>query len=306
MMVYQIKAYEKTIDDYMIERLNNLYKEKGSWWQTIVDEEQVFILVRKNALHVLIKGARLFKITMDKQNLVCETNKEHWLPEHRNDSKRTNSQYIRIEGEELMNNYDRIIENIQNVHEKDKERQCCHTISMNIKEIVEREVGLVIEKSETSSRNKPQFVDLQAVSSDSKMVFLEVKLLSNIEIIPPEMRPDGNQPKKYVVDQLEKYEDIIKSHKQKIIDAYTEQCETYSQLKGAFFKKKLPNPSNISIFPTVRLIITKYDEAPRREYSLTKIRKRIETRMGWEENTNNLIMIENPNDINAEDIFKGI
>ncbi len=55
-------------------------------------------------------------------------------------------------------------------------------MSLNIKEIVEREVGLVLEKSETADRNKAQFVDLQAVSDEGKMVFVEVKLSDNSEI----------------------------------------------------------------------------------------------------------------------------
>lgn len=299
----------------MIKCLNDLYEEKGSWWQTIVDDDQVFILVRKNELHVLIQGALLLKITMDRDGLVCISHKKHLPSESGNDqyvktsAYQTNSPYIRIEGEGLtdfVENYGKIISLIKHVHAKNKERQHCHTMSMNIKEIFEREVGLVIEKSKTSNRNIAQFADLQAVSSDGKMVFVEVKLLSNSEIIPTEMRPVVNKHKKYVVTQLKKYEDIIKSHKQNIREAYTEQYETYLALNGAFFDRKFPAPYKIKISPKVRLIITKFNEAPGRKSFLPEIRKGIEEGMGWEENTDNLIIIDNPNEINAGDIFKGI
>ncbi len=108
-----------------------------------------------------------------------------------------------------------------------------------------------------------------------------------------------------VVNQLRKYEDIIKSHKQEIINAYTEQCETYSKLNGAFFEKKLPHPSKIHIHPTVRLIITEFDGA-QLKILLPRIRESIEKGMGWETNSANLITVGNPVNVNAGHIFKGL
>lgn len=313
-----MKAYQKTLSPELIECLNDLYEEKGSWWQTIVDDDQVFILVRKNELHVLIQGALLLKITMNKHGLVCKAHEKHLSPGSWNapyvktSEDYTNSPYRQIEGgglTEFVNNYDKIISLMKHVHADDKERQHCHTMSMNIKEIFEREFGLVLEESETNGRKRAQFVDLQAVSNDGKMVFVEVKLLSNNEILPLNMRSVVKEDKKYVVTQLKKYEKIIKSHEQKIRDAYAAQYKTYSDLNGEFFHRKtFPNPSTIRILPKVRLIITKFDEAPERKSLsfLSRIREDIEKGMGWEENTDNLIMIDNPNEINAGDIFKGI
>jgi len=90
-----------------------------------------------------------------------------------------------------------------------------------------------------------------------------------------------------------------------MINAYAEQCETYSQLKGSFFKKKLPDPSNIRIHPVVRLIITDFDGG-QLKYLLPKIRENIENGMGWETNSDNLITVGNPNYINSGHIFKGM
>lgn len=308
-----MKAYTKTLKEEMIRQLNNLYKEKGSWWQTIVDDKQVFILVRENELHVLVQGALLLKISMDNRNrLVCKTHEKHLssgagsTPYVKTSTDDKRSPYRRIEGEgltEFVNHYDKIINLMNLVHADDRERQCCHTMSMNIKEIFEREYGLVLEE-ENNKRKRAQFADLQAVSNDGKMVFVEVKLLSNNEILPLNMR---NKDKKYVVNQLKKYEEIIKSHKKEIRKAYAEQYETYSALNGAFFERNFPKPEKIKIYPNVRLIITKFEEAaPRRKSSLSEIREGIEERMEWEKNTDNLITKDNPNEINAGDIFKGI
>ncbi|MDM7986621.1 MAG: hypothetical protein QUS13_04755 [Smithella sp.] len=295
--------------------MNDLYEEKGSWWQTIVDDDQVFILVRKNELHVLIQGALLLKITMDNRyGLVCKTHEKHLssgagnTPYVKTSTDHKRSPYRCIEGDgltEFVNHYDRIINLMNLVHADDQERQCCHTMSMNIKEIFEREFGLVLE-DEDIKRKRAQFVDLEAVSNDGKMVFVEVKLLSNNEILPLNMRSAVNKDKKYVVTQLKKYEDIIKSHKQKIREAYAEQYETYLALNGAFFDRRFPAPEKIKISPTVRLIITKFEEAPGRKSLLPRIRAGIEEGMKWKENTDNLIIIDNPNAINAGHIFKGI
>ena len=308
-----MKAYRKTLSTELIKCLNNLYEEKGSWWQTIVDDKQVFILVRENELHVLVQGALLLKISMDKYGLVCKTHEKHLsagagnAPYVKTSTDQMHSCYRRIEGNgltEFVNNYDKIISLIEQIHAKHKEKRHCHIISMNIKEIFEREFGLVLE--EDNKRKRAQFADLQVVSNDGRMVFVEVKLLSNNEILPLDMRSAVNKDKKYVVTQLKKYEEIIKSHKEEIGKAYAEQYKTYLALNGAFFDRKFPAPEKIKIYPTVRLIITKFEEAPKRKPLLPKIREGIEEGMEWGEKTDNLIIMDNPNEINAGDIFKGI
>lgn len=298
-----MKAYQKTLRPELINRLNDLYEEKGSWWQTIVDDDQVFILVRDNHLRVLVHGGLLLMITIDSAGkIVCKTHEEYLsLRSEADPYVRISEGYTapskRVEGlTELVRHYVQIKRRIKRF--VPVERQQCHTMSLNIKEIVDKEVGLVLEKNETNNRNKAQSVDLQAVSDDGKMVFLEVKLLSNSEIYSSQARPP-------VVNQLRKYEGIIKSHKQQIIDAYTKQYEAYKKFDGAFFKTKLPDPSNIRVFPTVRLIITDFDRV-HLKYSLPQIRKNIENGMAWEQNTSNLIMIGNRHNINAGHIFKGI
>jgi hypothetical protein len=296
-----MKAYRKILRPELINYLNGLYEEKGSWWPTIVDDDQVFILVRDNHLRVLVYGGLLLMITIDSTGkIVCKTHEEYLNLRSEADPYVTISENHtappkRVEGlADFVQHYDKIKRRIKQF--VDKERQRCHTISLNIKEIVEKEVGLVLEKSEAIAQNKAQFVDFQAVSDDGTMVFAEVKLFGNPEI--RSLKPP-------VINQLRKYEGIIKSHEGLIIKAYAEQCETYWQLDGAFFKRKLPDPSNIHIFPTVRLIITDFDEG-QLKYSLPKIRENIEAGMDWEQSTNNLIMIGKPGYVNVGHIFKGL
>lgn len=297
-----MKAYVKKLKPELIKCLNDLYEEKGSWWQTIVDDDQVFILIRENELHALVHGGLILKITIDNSGkIVCKIHEEYLSLRSDADPYVTISEDRtappkRVEGlADFVQHYDKIKRRMKLF--VSNERQYCHSMSLNIKEIVEKEVGLVLEKSEAITQNKAQFADLQAVSDNGKMVFVEVKLLCN-----PEVRSIKTPP---VVNQLRKYECIIKSHGLRILKAYAEQFETYSQLKGAFFKKKLPDPSSIHIHPVVRLIITDFDGG-QLKYLLPKIRENIETGMGWERNSDNLITVGKPNYINAGHIFKGI
>lgn len=298
------KAYRKKLKPELINCLNDLYEEKGSWWQTIVDDDQVFILVRDNKLHVLVHGGLLLMITNDSNGkIVCKTHEEYLNLRSEADSYVTISEN-HTASPKLVEGLMGFVENYRKIKHRIKhfvgsERQYCHSMSLNIKETVDKEAGLVLENGEENIRNKAQKVDLQTVSDDGNMLFVEVKLFSNAEIRSLKTPP--------VVNQLLKYEKIMKSHEQRILDAYAEQCETYSQLKGAFFKKKLPDPSNIRIriHPTVRLIITDFDEA-QLKCLLPGIRGSIEKGMGWGENTDNLITVGKPNNIKSRHIFKGI
>jgi hypothetical protein len=170
-------------------------------------------------------------------------------------------------------------------------------MSIRIKEIVEREVGLVQEEVHETIQRRAQFVDLQAVSDDGKMVFVEVKLFNN-----PEIR-SWETPS--VVTQLKKYQDIIKLHKENIINSYVELYETYLQLKGKFFSKVLPDPSKIQIYPTVRLIVSDFDGG-QLKHLIPTIRGGIEKGMGWAKGTKDLITVGKPSSINSGHIFKGI
>lgn len=297
-----MKAYSKKLKPELIKGLNDLYEQKGSWWQTVVDDDQVFILVRDNQLRVLAHGGLLLMIAIDNNgSIVCKTHEEYLNLRSDADpyvaiSEKSTEPPKRVEGlENFVKHYNKIKHRIKRFI--GNERQYCHSMSLNIKEIIEKEVGLVLDKNVGDFRKKAQFIDLQAVSDNSKMVFVEVKLFGNQEIRSMKTPP--------VVKQLQKYESIIKSHNREIIKAYAEQCVTYSLLKGEFFKKKLPDPTRINIYPTVRLIITDFDRAQLKSL-MPHIRKSIEKGMGWKENAPDLITVGKPNFINVGHIFKGL
>ena len=165
-------------------------------------------------------------------------------------------------------------------------------------QIVDKEVGLVKEGVGETTRKSAQAVDLGAIDDKGKLVLFEVKLFENKEI------RSAKTPS--VLKQLLKYEKIIKRHEQKILNAFKDQFELYSQLKGRFFRqKKRLSPQSLSIYPRVRLIITDFDSA-QRDALLLSIRKTIEDGMDWEENSPDLITVGLPQNINESHLFQGI
>jgi len=51
-----------------IGELNRLYEDKNSWWRKMTDDEDAFILIRNNRVHVLVNGGLLLQVRMDVRN----------------------------------------------------------------------------------------------------------------------------------------------------------------------------------------------------------------------------------------------
>ena len=48
--------FKRNLKRKLIDKLNGLYEDRNSWWRKIVDDKDVFILIRNNRLHVLANG----------------------------------------------------------------------------------------------------------------------------------------------------------------------------------------------------------------------------------------------------------
>ena len=69
--------FKRTVNQNLLDYLNDLYENDNSWWRQIVDDDDVFILIRNNRLHVLVNGGLLLEITMDSSGkLTCRTHEE--------------------------------------------------------------------------------------------------------------------------------------------------------------------------------------------------------------------------------------
>ncbi len=287
-----MKAYNHKLTGNMIKKMNDLYEDENSWWHKIVEDDEVFIRIRKNELRVMIHGGLLLLVTMKAGKIVCKINEEYlFLKSDRDpyivleESGRT-AKYVKGL-EEFVRHYSKIKRRIKSLI--GKERQVSHALSLNIKQMVDREVGLV-DKPESKN---VKFVDLAAVSDAGMLVFYEVKLFDNNEI------RSLKTPR--VVKQIQIYERLIKANQDKIIKAYNDQFQVISQLKGSFFKKRLPAPKVSYVHPRVRLIITDYDDA-QRKWFLPQIRSQLEESL----KTSDIITVGGYRNIKKERLFRGL
>jgi hypothetical protein len=298
-----MKAYDKKLNNEFIRRLNDLYEDKDSWWRKIVDDEKVFILVRSNHLRVLAHGGLLLLVEFKDGDFVCKTHEEFLSLRTEKDpyvvlSQDKTEPPKRVEGlKDFVKHYSKIKRRMSLF--VSEERQGCHKVSLNIDRIIDKETGLVL-RNKAEDRKSAQFVDLAGITDGGVVVFFEAKLFKNNEL----KSKAGIAPR--VVSQLQKYEAIIKRDNKRIIDAFEQQFEMWSQIKGLFFKKRIKfRPKKITLYPSVRLLITAFDSAQLAKF-IPVIRKNIEMGMGWSNKSPNIITVGKPGVIKESILFKGI
>lgn len=285
-----------------IDELNRLHADEKSWWHKMVEDEKVFILIRENRIHIKVNGGTLLQVEMDVQgSLKCqahedflslrsETNPYIQLTEDKTTAIK------RVEGlKGLAEYYEQIKRRIKLFSENEK--KVVQDIGANNKQIVDLEVGLEGELKPEAARKGAQRVDMAAVSNEGVLVFFEVKLFDNSEI-----RSDET-PR--VVNQMKKYESLLKKYRNDILAGYKDQFDMYAILEGRFFKRRRQVLERFDVYSKARLIITGFDSSQQKVH-LQKIVESINKGMEWEEKNNDLIVVGNHQNIKMEVLLKGI
>ena len=294
--------FKRTINQNLLDYLNDLYENDNSWWRQIVDDDDVFILIRNNRLHVLVNGGLLLEITMDSSGkLTCRTHEEFLsLRSGGNpytvltDDETTTPK--RVEGlKGLAKHYDLVKRRIKLF--TGKEKQAVQDVVLKHKQFIDVEIGLEGDKKEDAHRKGAQRVDMAALLPGGMLMFFEVKLFDNSEIRAKEIPP--------VVGQLKKYQHLLEKYKDEILEGYNQQFQMYGKLNGKFFKNRYPGQEALKIYPDVRLFITGFDGG-QKEYLLPRILKGIYAGTGWPDNTSDLIAIGNHKGVKESVLFKGI
>jgi len=295
--------FKRNFTKYFIDELNRLYEDKNSWWHKIADDKDAFILIRNNRIHALVNGGLLMQIGFIRGKINCKIH-EDFLS-----LRNTNNPYVvmdedstaliqRIEGlKGLSKHYTKVKRRIKIF--TGKEKQAVQDLGLNVKQIIDMEIGLEGEIKEGAKKKGSQRVDMAGISDKGTLAFFEVKLFDNSEI-----RSKPNVSPK-VVTQLKKYEKLLKKFQSEILNGYEEQINTYEKLNGYFFKFRLQRFNNLKLYPKVRLIITGFDSS-QQKFLLPTIIKGIQNGMDWDEKTPDLIAIGNHNSLKKGRLFKGI
>jgi len=275
----------RSLTPKFVETLNNLYSNEKSWWRKIVDDKDVFILIRNNEIRVQANGGLLLQVNQNsKGNIICKTHEE--FLSLRSEKKpyivleeTTSGPIQRVEGlVGLVKHYTKIKNRI-NIF-TGKERQAVQYLANNVLQIIDIEIGFEGELKQDARKKSVPRIDMAAITDKGTVVFFEVKLFDN-----PEIRSKRIPP---VVGQLSKYRKILHQKGDEIINAYQEQLNIYDQLDGKFFKKRSRRIKNLSLYPYARLIVTDFD-ASQRDLMLPTIQKAIEKGVGWTEGNKDFI-----------------
>jgi hypothetical protein len=294
--------FKRKLRENFIESLNRLHQDKNSWWRKIVDDKDAFILIRNNRLHVLVNGGLLLQINMDRNGkLICKTHEEFLsLRSEKNPyiilTEESTETPDRVEGlKGLSKHYEHLKRRIKIF--TGKEKQTVQDIVLKYKQFVDVEVGLEGDKKENALKKGAQRIDMAALLPGGVLSFIEVKLFDNSEIRANEAPS--------VVEQLKKYQKLLKKYGDEILEGYNQQFEVYSKLNGRFFKNRFPGQKALKIYPEVRLFITGFDGS-QRKHLLPIIRDRIYVGMNWPKNTKNLIATGNHKVVKDSILFKDI
>lgn len=267
----------RSLSPKFIDALNVLYNDEKSWWRKIADDKDVFILIRNNELRVQANGGLLLQVNQDLQsNIICKTHEDFLsLRSEKNPyvvlEETTSGPIQRVEGlKGFVKHYSKIKRRI-NIF-TGKERQAVQYLANNLPEIVDIEIGFEGELKPNASKKSVPRIDMAAITEKGTLVFFEAKLFGNSEI--------RSKKTPRVVDQLQRYQQLLSKKGNEIITAYQDQLNIYAQLKGQFFKNRSRKISNLSIHPHARLIVTDFD-ASQRDLMLPTVQKAIEKGTGW-------------------------
>jgi len=295
-------GFRRALKNNIVDELNQLYDDKGSWWRKMADDKDTFILIRNNRVHVLVNGGLLLQIRMDARNkMVCETHEEFLsLRSEKNPYVKLDQDSTepirRVQGlNGLSEHYPKVKRRIKLF--TGKEKQVVQQLALKLKQIIDLEVGLEGDIKEGATRKGAQRVDMAGVSDKGTLIFFEVKLFDNSEI------RSKRTPK--VVGQLKKYKKLLEKYHSEILRGYKDQYKMYQKLKGRFFKKRLQYFNLKKLNQNVRLIITGFDGS-QRDILLPTILKGVSRDMSWEDKTPNLIAVGNHSNLTKGRMFKGV
>ena len=281
--------FTRTLSPAFIDALNEQYKSEKSWWRKIADDdEDVFILIRKNKVLVQTNGGLLIEIMQDRnENLNCKMFEEYL-------SLRSETPYIALDENTLapihrvkglkgfVDHYSEIKQRISIFTEKEK--QAVQYLANNVANVVDIEIGYEGELKENALKMSVPRIDMAAITDNGTLVFFEVKLFDN--------RAIRSKETPIVVDQLIKYKDWLAKCREDIVAGYEDQRNVYRKLEGSFFKKRVKCFDHISLYPNPRLIITDFD-ASQRDIMLPSILDGIKKGIEWMKESNDLIATGN-------------
>lgn len=274
--------FKRCLSPGLLGALNQLAdpEKPSNWWQEVLDSKEILLAIRGGYLNAYAQGQSVFKIGpgLDTDGPVVLIHYKYLLDPSRPRGK----QYIRFDGESFQVDPhevictdfkpDRTLPRLIDAASRyaSDEKKGVHLIARKNPTVVDLEIAFTqTGEAGEDERDRIDFAALHPDGDDkAKVVFYEAKRADD-----PRLRAGskGEDPK--VVEQMERYDKILRASESDLTQAYRDVCATLVNLCSRSSRPLSPiirevggkSPTRtLSVDPVARLLAFGFDEDQKR------------------------------------------
>lgn len=222
--------FNRGLDDVFVNALNDEY-EKGGWWHRFVNDQEVFVAIRRNSVNAYYRGCSLLKLDWKSGAIEGSTHYKYLLH-----PSNPNPYFKIVDGrtELPQDPSDLFIRSVDNLYNLKKaaqpfagdEKSGVHDILRSNDNVLDVEIAFGADDRD-SLNPRVDFAALKNGDGITELVFFEAKHFDNLQ----ELRASGGATPK-AVEQINTYSDRLAKNSDQIVSSYRRVCENLVCLKG--------------------------------------------------------------------------
>lgn len=220
----KMSTFNRGLNEAFVQALNEQYDAENGWWRQFVDDKDLFLAIRDNAVHVYYRGCRLIEVAWRNDQIVANTHYKYLV-------RPKEKAYVKVvDGKPQIRDASVYFADRLNIAElkvaaavyAEDEKNGVHEILQRNNYILDVEVAI----SDGESVPRIDFAALQkGETGRTHVVFYEAKHFGNKEL----RSESGKAP---VVEQIDRYRSLLEQHRTSIEDSYRRVAENLCALKG--------------------------------------------------------------------------
>ncbi len=230
--------FNRGLDDAFVNALNDEY-EKGGWWHRFVNDQEVFVAIRRNSVNAYYRGCSLLKLDWRGGAIEGSTHYKYLL------HPSISNPYLKIvDGRAVLPHdpSDLYIRSVDSLNDLKKaaqpfagdEKSGVHDILVSNHNVLDVEIAFGADDRDSSSP-RLDFAALRDRNGTTELVFFEAKHFGN-----KELRANEDATPK-AVDQIRVYSRRLAENSDAIVSSYRRVCENLVCLKGVSTRHPVRN-----------------------------------------------------------------
>lgn len=287
-----MQQFRRWLSDEFVAALNTLHASPdGAWWKGLLDDSDIFVAIRENALNAYYRGCSLAEIKFDGREVRAHTHYKYLL------RPATSSPYIEArsgkfqfpdawrQGPESIFIHD--LSDIGTLKLAAKpyaggEKTLVGRVVKRLDNVLDVEIALAEMPEAEEERAAAPRIDLAALrwgKDGLELAMYEAKLFAN-----KELRASGDEVP--VLDQIATYDKLLTQHRDGLRESYVRSSQNLIDLRGIPEKRKrlaekiIADPSTFSISPLTSLIVGGFDADQKKGPVWTAHLKKLQNKLG--------------------------